>query len=668
MSHRTARTPINVLIAIGLALAGLALASAAGAATPAVAGATYPLQVQSVSPWKQNAAITGWSSSLNRVFYNSPGADGIYDAYSANPNGSDPQCLTCTQPSFANVGTATNRGVSDVSPNGQYMLLTIEGDHLGAVGSSLSQPGKGADNDIWLATTSGSQFWQLTTPSSSGLPLDGIIWPRFDRTGNEIVWAQMTTAPLFSLGSWELRVADIVWTGGAPSLADVRVIQPSTDDFYEPYGFSPDDQRILFASDINMPGWVDTQIDSIGVDGTGLARLTPADTPTGTTADYNEFAFYTPDGRYIVAGRGHDAISGGLDYWVMGADGSDPQHLTYFEQPWETETLGHSSVGSLAFDPSDPDVFIAGVTQGSASNAYEVTLSPPSTTSGLTAQYFDTTSFTGQVAAGVGNPSSGYMEDGSPAPGVPAHNYSIRWSGTVTPPTTGTYSFCTVAEWTDKLYVGGSLLVNGTASFGQRRCATVAERAGVPTPIQMNYEHGPGTALMQLSWIPPGATAPTEIPATDLSPTSVAASSTAAPSSGDAGAATADGTTTADGATTVPGTQTAGARWHGLRRVQVTVRAAARGRRDSRGRTRSFSRGAALRRAEAALNAAGIRRRTRPRAAAAACAAGYTVAITIIEHDSRRVQMTADRCGRETYGSIAGDVPRLLHALGISPP
>ncbi len=516
---RTTRIPVQIAVSL-VALMAIALLAAVGARAASGTGASFSPQVQSVTPWKDNAQVTGWSSSLNRVFYNAQTPSGYFEAFSADPDGSDPTCLTCGAPNVPGPGTAGNRGVTDVSPDGQYMLVEVEAQHPGTVGAAWTRPDRGGDNNIWLATTDGAHFWQLTDIEAPGQFAYATMWARFDRTGDRIVWAQATSPAIGGLGDWELETADIVWSDGVPSLADITSIAPSSTSFYEPYGFTPDDQHIIFASDVDQTSWADMQIDEIGVDGTGLTQLTPA--ATGDSLDnYNEFAFFTPDGDSIIYGRTDGAISGGMDYWTMNPDGGNPQHLTFFEQPWNTESLGYGVVGSLAFDPSDPDVFITTVSGNDGAdtnNAYMVTISRPSLLSGLAARYFAEPDFEDEVYAGVSNPSSGYMENVSPAPGVPVNDYSIRWSGQVTPPATGTYSFCLVAEWSAWLYLGGSELVDGAYSFGQRRCATVSATAGVPLPITLDYEHGPGTALMQLSWIPPGSSTPTQIPSAYLSP------------------------------------------------------------------------------------------------------------------------------------------------------
>jgi hypothetical protein len=473
--------------------------------------------IQSVTAWKQDASPVGWSAALNRIIYSSRGANGLFNAYSAGPDGSDPQCLTCAIPTFPVVGAATNRGVSDVSPDGRYMLVTVErGNHGGRIGAAWTQPGKGGANDVWLYTTDGAHAWPLTNITAAGQQAIGTIWPRFDRTGNEIVWASMYSPALLNLGYWQLKVANIVWTGGVPSLANVRAIQPPGNAFYEPYGFSPDDSHILFASNAGTPFWYDTQIDSVATGGSGLTRLTqPA---TGAPLRYNEFAFYTPADA-IIYGSTLDATSGGLDYWIMNPDGTDQRRLTYFNSPWNTEYLGYSIVAGLVFNPANPNQFLASVAgdkTGENVNALMVNLNPFSGLAGLTEKFYSGQSFGQLVASTLGNPSDGFDADASPAPGVPATNYSVRWTGAVTPPASGSYGFCLFANTAGQLLIDGHNAVN---TSGRRECATVTTGAGRPIAIEMDYEHARGPAFAQLSWIPPGASSPTLIPTSALSAT-----------------------------------------------------------------------------------------------------------------------------------------------------
>lgn len=494
------------------------LAMAAGLAGPAAAAADTT--VDGVSLWKQDAEPVAWTASPDLVYYNALGPDGMYEGYSAAPDGSGVTCLTCSAPSFQSAGPATQRGVSDVTSDGRYMLLEVENPHhLGAVGASGSEPGRGAWNDLWLASTDGSHMWQLTNVTAPGSGAIGTMWARFDPAGNKVVFAEMYAPAIGNLGSWRLVVADIVWNAGVPSLANQTVVEPATGLFMEPYGFSPDGSRVLFASNYEQPNWTDSQIWESNPDGTGLVRLSPADGPTGAFDAYNEFAFYAPSGNQIVYGRTVGSAASGLDYWLMNADGSGSQRLTYFNEPWSTESRGYATVGSLAFNPSDPNQFIAAV-QRSLNNDTEeavvVTLGGGAG-DGLTAQFFSGAAALASASSGPGgfvpaplatvvdDPSSGLEWTDAPAPGMSSTDFSVRWTGSIVPPATGSYTLCLTADDGARLYAGGALVIDGQGLLGQRSCGSVNAVAGAPLPVEVDYWHGQGAADIQLTWVPPGS-------------------------------------------------------------------------------------------------------------------------------------------------------------------
>jgi hypothetical protein len=526
------------------AAAVVRLAVAAFAAVGAASARATDYAVAGVTTWKTNAAPRGWSASLDRIFYDAKGADGMFDAYSANPDGSDPRCITCTIPSFPTVGTATQRGVQDVSPDGNLILLEVErGEHSGQVGASIAEPGKGTYNDIWLARADGSQAWPLTDLTAPGQTALGTMWARFDRTGTKIVWAELYSPAVLNLGYWRLKVADIVWSSGVPQLANVRAIEPQPNHFYEPYGFSPDDSHIIFASDLGMPSWMDSQIYSIGIDGSGLTRLSPDDGPTGMFTNYNEFAWYTPANDWIIYGRTINATQHGLDYWMMRPDGSESRRLTYFNEPWHSEYRGYSVTGGLAFDPNNPDRFVAAVASDLAAEnftALMVTLAPVTAGRGLQAQYFAQTNLTQQVMTRTENPSEGFRWDGPPTPGLPSSGFSVRWSGSVASPVSGNYTYCVTANDGARLWVGSTEVIDGWWVFGNRTCGTIDQTAGSWLPIRLEYWNGLGTGYIQLVWTPPGGSAgdgaraagasAQMIPAADLLPSAPAGWGGAGPS------------------------------------------------------------------------------------------------------------------------------------------
>jgi hypothetical protein len=355
----------------------------------------------------------------------------------------------------------------------------------------------------------------------------GTIWPRFDRTGTRLTWSELITPTFLGLGHWRLKVADIAWVAGAPRLANVRTLEPEGKRFYEPYGFTPDNQHVIFAADIGMPNWWDSQIFSIRVDGTALKRLSPADAPPGFFTNYNEFAFFTPRDDRIVYGRTRLAQRGGMDYWTMAPDGTDHQRLTFFNQWSGSMARGYTVVGGLAFDPNNPGRFVAGTSpdmDATRVNAVMITLTPssvpppppapaptptpaptaspaPPATGGLTAQYFADTTLTTPVETRVENPSP---EARLPAGASPS-GASARWTGSVTPPRTGGYTYCLTAKAGARLWVAGRKLIDTwRGPAGRRRCAQVRLRAARPVRLRLE-SWADGAGAVKLTWAPPVA-------------------------------------------------------------------------------------------------------------------------------------------------------------------
>jgi len=279
-----------------------------------------------------NCAPVAWRGS--RIFYNSLGTDGMFDGWSANADGSDAVCLTDTVPVIGALGTATNRGIGDVSPDGQWMLVTVEGEHVGTIGAEWTQPGKGGANDVWLLSADGESAWQLTQPT--GL-VSGVIWPRFGQSAQRIMWAQMTAIamPGQALGHWQLQVAD--FDASAHAITSQKAVGPP-NQFFEPYGFSPDGKSIICAT---SDGQSSIATDQIGL----MAIATGKFTPLTHNKVYNEFAFYTPGGKSIIFGQGSPKHLG-MDYWSMNPDGSGPERLTFFND------TAYADVETLAFDPA----------------------------------------------------------------------------------------------------------------------------------------------------------------------------------------------------------------------------------------------------------------------------------------------------------------------------
>lgn len=332
--------------------------------------------------WKTDAAPAAWDARTDRILYDARGSDGLWDGYAAAPDGSHVTCLTCAEPVLPGAGTATHRGIGDLSPDGSYLLVEVEkGRHPGRIGGSAAEPGKGVFDDIWLMTSDGRRAWPLVTLPDS--PSDGTIWPRFDRTGTRLAWAQMYAGSdlRHPLGRWTLNTASIVWHDGRPTLTDRHTVGAGLGKFFEPYGFGPTDRTVIFASDLTVSGGLldppafNSQIDTMSADLTGPVTQVSPPGPTATMfEDYNEFAFYVPGTDRVVIGRTFDSGKHGLDYWLTTDTGGPAVRLTDLNRVTAGGRTQYANVGGLAFDPRDRGCFVVGVSTTAQSSAIDAVM------------------------------------------------------------------------------------------------------------------------------------------------------------------------------------------------------------------------------------------------------------------------------------------------------
>ena len=134
---------------------------------------------------------------------------------------------------------------------------------------------------------------------------------------------------------------------------------------------------------------------------------------------------------------------------------------------------------------------------------------------GLTGEYFSSPDLSGQPVLTRTDRNINFNWDKVvPVNGLQRNNFSVRWSGTFTPPAPGEYklgvrvNYCYACENAEgfRLYLDGKLLVESgtkTAERGEVIQAPVTFSDTQPHPIRLEYLHGTGTAGIDLSWQAP---------------------------------------------------------------------------------------------------------------------------------------------------------------------
>jgi hypothetical protein len=312
--------------------------------------------VLTVAPWKAGAAPMAWVGG--RVYYNKRASrTAPFEGWSSKPDGTGARRVTTA----AVYPAGTQKGVGDVTPDGRYALVTVERSGHWPIpdGAYIAAPGAGTYNDLWLQTTDGRKAWKLR--DLVAVKANALIWPRFDPTGTRVVWSEQWRFGL-PFGKWRFFVAKLVWKGGVPSLKITA--SRRTEGFVEPYGILPDGRVLFVADKLAGTGPFNLQLMSLPASLKGdPVRLSPRDRPTTSDwSNYNEFAYQMPGRDRLLYARSVGAWFHSLEYWTSNLDGSDPVQLTGMSIPWSPHYQGHPSiVGGLAFDPDDPNRFVAGI-------------------------------------------------------------------------------------------------------------------------------------------------------------------------------------------------------------------------------------------------------------------------------------------------------------------
>jgi beta-glucosidase len=124
---------------------------------------------------------------------------------------------------------------------------------------------------------------------------------------------------------------------------------------------------------------------------------------------------------------------------------------------------------------------------------------------GLRAEYFANRTLSGQPAAVRVDPAVDFGWASGPAPGVPADDFSARWTGRLTPPTSGEYSLGFTGDDGFRVWLDDKLVVDDwrehlpTPAF-----AKVSLEAGRSYAIKAEYFQGKGAAIARLEWEGPG--------------------------------------------------------------------------------------------------------------------------------------------------------------------
>jgi hypothetical protein len=178
---------------------------------------------------------------------------------------------------------------------------------------------------------------------------------------------------------------------------------------------------------------------------------------------------------------------------------------TYVFDHWSDGGSATHAVPTPATDARYTAVFRAGV--------------DPTPGNGLRAEYFDSLDFTQLKLERVDPTVDFRWEDTAPAPALGKDTFSVRWTGSVEPRYSETYTFYTQSNDGVRLWVDGKLLIDDWSihSTTENR-GTVTLQAGRAYSLRLEFYENMGLATMRLHWSSPSQRKEI-IPAERLRPT-----------------------------------------------------------------------------------------------------------------------------------------------------
>jgi hypothetical protein len=129
----------------------------------------------------------------------------------------------------------------------------------------------------------------------------------------------------------------------------------------------------------------------------------------------------------------------------------------------------------------------------------------PNFTPGLAAEFFSNTTLFGSPTFTRVDPSIDFeWNNVSPAPGVPAEDFSARWTGFLIPPVDGDYRLGVSSDGGSRLYLNDKIFIDDWAPHGERTLTTLVHlQAGHAYPIKLEYFHHSWESAVRLLWLPP---------------------------------------------------------------------------------------------------------------------------------------------------------------------
>ncbi len=178
---------------------------------------------------------------------------------------------------------------------------------------------------------------------------------------------------------------------------------------------------------------------------------------------------------------------------------SGPGTVTFSSTTTLTPTVTFSAAGAYVLRLTVSDSVLT------TSDDIAVTVNA-ATATGLTARYYRDPGtgahFATLTVTRVDSTVNFNWGTAAPVAGVTADNYSVRWTGQVQAPVSGTYRFSTVSDDGIRLWINGQQVINNWTDHASttNTSAAITLTAGVKYSLTLEYYEKGGSAVARLQW------------------------------------------------------------------------------------------------------------------------------------------------------------------------
>ena len=183
--------------------------------------------------------------------------------------------------------------------------------------------------------------------------------------------------------------------------------------------------------------------------------------------------------------------------------------------------LAHNGVSLTATELADLVAYVQQIGSQETTAPGEDPPPPPATGTGLTGKYYNNKTLSGTPVLQRTEAVNFGWGTNAPGPGVNKDNFSVRWSGKIQAPATGSYRLRTVSNDGVRLWVNGVQVINSwvdRSTTATKTSAAINLTAGQQYAITMEFYDATGAAVARLKWLKPGTTTYAAIPKASLYP------------------------------------------------------------------------------------------------------------------------------------------------------